>query len=41
MGYPEGIYRVGPLARLNVCEAISSESADAELSESASAAEPC
>jgi NAD-reducing hydrogenase large subunit len=33
LGYPEGIYRVGPLARLNVCEAIGSPWADAELRE--------
>ena len=33
MGYPEGIYRVGPLARLNVCEAIGTPWADAELAE--------
>ena len=33
MGYPEGIYRVGPLARLNVCEKIGTQEADKELSE--------
>jgi NAD-reducing hydrogenase large subunit len=33
LGYPEGIYRVGPLARLNVCEAIGTPWADQELSE--------
>ncbi|MEB3264608.1 MAG: Ni/Fe hydrogenase subunit alpha [Synechococcus sp.] len=33
LGHPGGIYRVGPLARLNVCEAIGSPWADAELSE--------
>ena len=33
LGYPQGIYRVGPLARLNVCEAIGSPWADAELRE--------
>ena len=33
MGYPQGIYRVGPLARLNACEQIGSPWADAELSE--------
>lgn len=33
LGYPKGIYRVGPLARLNVCEAIGTEAADRELSE--------
>jgi NAD-reducing hydrogenase large subunit len=32
-GYPEGIYRVGPLARLNVCEAIGTPWADRELTE--------
>jgi NAD-reducing hydrogenase large subunit len=31
LGYPEGIYRVGPLARLNVCERIGTPWADAEL----------
>ena len=33
LGYPQGIYRVGPLARLNVCEAIGTPWADAELRE--------
>ncbi len=33
LGYPEGIYRVGPLARLNVCERIGTEWADRELAE--------
>jgi NAD-reducing hydrogenase large subunit len=33
LGYPEGIYRVGPLARLNVCEAIGTPWADQELTE--------
>jgi NAD-reducing hydrogenase large subunit len=33
LGYPEGIYRVGPLARLNVCDRIGSPWADAELAE--------
>jgi NAD-reducing hydrogenase large subunit len=32
-GYPDGIYRVGPLARLNVCHRIGSEAADRELQE--------
>ena len=32
-GYPDGIYRVGPLARLNVCEAIGTPWADRELME--------
>lgn len=33
LGYPEGIYRVGPLARLNVCERIGTPDADRELQE--------
>jgi len=33
LGYPEGIYRVGPLARLNVCERIGTPWADQELAE--------
>ena len=33
LGYPEGMYRVGPLARLNVCERIGTSWADAELAE--------
>jgi len=31
MGYPDGIYRVGPLARLNVCKTIGTPLADHEL----------
>ncbi|HZD30901.1 MAG TPA: Ni/Fe hydrogenase subunit alpha [Candidatus Angelobacter sp.] len=31
LGYPEGIYRVGPLGRLNVAEACGTPLADAEL----------
>jgi len=31
MGYPDGIYRVGPLARLNVAEATGTPRADEEL----------
>jgi len=31
LGFPEGIYRVGPLARLNVCEQMGVPKADAEL----------
>ncbi|HWH68471.1 MAG TPA: Ni/Fe hydrogenase subunit alpha [Candidatus Sulfotelmatobacter sp.] len=31
LGYPEGIYRVGPLARLNVAEQMGTPKADAEL----------
>ncbi|KGF73675.1 NADP oxidoreductase [Neosynechococcus sphagnicola sy1] len=30
-GYPDGIYRVGPLARLNVCDRIGMPGADQEL----------
>ncbi|MFM7235651.1 MAG: Ni/Fe hydrogenase subunit alpha [Cyanobium sp.] len=33
LGYPQGLYRVGPLARLNVCEAIGTPWADQELAE--------
>ncbi len=33
LGYPGGIYRVGPLARLNVCSHIATEGADQELRE--------
>lgn len=33
MGYPEGIYRVGPLARLNLCDHIGTPQADSELRE--------
>jgi NAD-reducing hydrogenase large subunit len=33
IGYPEGIYRVGPLARLNVAERCGTPAADAELAE--------
>ena len=31
LGYPDGIYRVGPLARLNVCSKFGTPQADAEL----------
>jgi len=31
MGYPNGIYRVGPLARLNICSEIGTPEADKEL----------
>ncbi len=31
LGYPDGIYRVGPLARLNVCDRIGTPAADLEL----------
>lgn len=33
MGYPEGVYRVGPLARLNICQAMGTPLADQELVE--------
>jgi len=33
LGYPAGIYRVGPLARLNVVERLGTRAADAELAE--------
>jgi len=33
VGYPEGVYRVGPLARLNVAAATGTPLADAELAE--------
>ena len=33
LGYPQGIYRVGPLARLNVAERCGTPAADAELAE--------
>jgi NAD-reducing hydrogenase large subunit len=33
MGYPQGAYRVGPLARLNVCQRVGTPLADAELTE--------
>lgn len=31
MGYPDGVYRVGPLARLNICDAAGTPLADKEL----------
>ncbi|RME96003.1 MAG: Ni/Fe hydrogenase subunit alpha [Verrucomicrobia bacterium] len=31
LGYPQGVYRVGPLARLNVCRTMGTPLADAEL----------
>jgi NAD-reducing hydrogenase large subunit len=31
LGFPDGMYRVGPLARLNVCEQMGTPKADAEL----------
>lgn len=33
LGYPAGIYRVGPLARLNVCDQVGTPWADRELAE--------
>jgi NAD-reducing hydrogenase large subunit len=33
LGYPDGAYRVGPLARLNLCKCMGSTRADAELEE--------
>ncbi|WP_017715405.1 Ni/Fe hydrogenase subunit alpha [Kamptonema formosum] len=33
LGYPDGIYRVGPLARLNICSKMGVEAADRELLE--------
>ncbi|MCS6975815.1 MAG: Ni/Fe hydrogenase subunit alpha [Gemmatales bacterium] len=33
LGYPDGIYRVGPLARLNICSRLDTPLADRELSE--------
>ena len=33
LGFPDGLYRVGPLARLNVCSSMGTPLADAELIE--------
>lgn len=33
VGYPQGMYRVGPLARLNICDQISTPAANKELAE--------
>jgi NAD-reducing hydrogenase large subunit len=33
LGYPDGAYRVGPLARLNICSSMGTPLADAELAE--------
>ncbi len=33
LGYPQGMYRVGPLGRLNVCDRFGTPEADAELEE--------
>jgi len=38
LGYPGGIYRVGPLARLNVCQGVSTPKAQEELEELRSSA---
>ena len=38
LGYPEGVYRVGPLARLNVADACGTPAADASSPNTASAA---
>ncbi len=33
LGYPNGIYRVGPLARVNICDRMGTSAADVELQE--------
>jgi NAD-reducing hydrogenase large subunit len=33
LGYPSGLYRVGPLARLNVCKSLGTPAADEELAQ--------
>jgi NAD-reducing hydrogenase large subunit len=33
LGYPDGIYRVGPLARVNICDRFGTPAADQELQE--------
>ncbi|MBO9338401.1 MAG: Ni/Fe hydrogenase subunit alpha [Chloroflexus sp.] len=33
LGYPQGMYRVGPLARINICTTMGAPRADAELQE--------
>jgi NAD-reducing hydrogenase large subunit len=33
LGYPDGMYRVGPLARLNICQRVGTPIADEELAE--------
>ncbi|WP_204105379.1 MULTISPECIES: Ni/Fe hydrogenase subunit alpha [Spirulina sp. CCY15215] len=33
LGYPDGIYRVGPLARVNICQGFGTPKADEELQE--------
>jgi NAD-reducing hydrogenase large subunit len=33
MGYPDGMYRVGPLARVNICSSMGTPAADRELHE--------
>lgn len=33
LGYPDGVYRVGPLARVNICRSMGTPAADRELAE--------
>ncbi len=40
-GYPEGMYRVGPLGRVNVCESFGTPDADAALEEFRAATSRC
>lgn len=40
-GYPDGMYRVGPLARVNVCESFGTPEADAALEEFRSTISRC
>ena len=40
LGYPDGMYRVGPLARLNIVDQISTPQANAELQQWRSRALP-
>ena len=40
VGYPDGIYRVGPLARLNVVDQLGTDEADGELAEYREASGP-
>lgn len=41
MGFPNGMYRVGPLGRVNVCESFGTPEADAELEAFRSATSRC
>jgi len=41
MGFPDGMYRVGPLGRVNVCESFGTPEADAQLEEFRSATSRC